>query len=418
MSDTWNGHTQGMTIRDILEKVDLFNVSVQNTNNGSQKATDKHLSKDLDGKTIIEVNDPTSAFLGPRLWDKQISFDLGFDLDSDESQQDGGGGGPRGPGGSSGQQASTSASSSSGMGSPMSPTSAVIQQQAVGMKVREDRAGSSDFTSQVMNMEEFLAENGLTLEMEPSMPMDVCSSPESSDTRTSIDTRDVKPMITRPNVIMNVPKIEKRENLSVLTEPSPPSPPVAATAGQLSSKRSRGMSLGEEDEGDDVDDPGAGALQNKPSNDFLYAESKRARLEREKAEKRRKFELEMEFAPEDLALATVPGAQFDPSTRTFDVEELRPQPIIRKRKRIYVSEEAKDDKYWANRVKNNVAARRSREARRLKENQIALRAAFLEKENRILKQELDDVKFDNTKLATERDILKMKLAKYEKNLKM
>jgi len=60
-----------------------------------------------------------------------------------------------------------------------------------------------------------------------------------------------------------------------------------------------------------------------------------------------------------------------------------------------------------------VAARRSREARRLKENQIALRAAYLEKENKLLKQELEDVEFLNSKLVTERDILKMKLAKYE-----
>ena len=37
----------------------------------------------------------------------------------------------------------------------------------------------------------------------------------------------------------------------------------------------------------------------------------------------------MDFAPEDLALATVPGADFDPKERSFDVEELRPQPIIR-----------------------------------------------------------------------------------------
>jgi len=135
---------------------------------------------------------------------------------------------------------------------------------------------------------------------------------------------------------------------------------------------------------------------------------------RERRLRKRKFELELEFDPQDLALATVPGAQFDPSTRTFDVEELRPQPIIRKRKRIYVPDDNKDDRYWNNRVKNNVAARRSREARRLKENQIALRAAFLEKQNRVMKMELEDVKFDNTKLATERDILKMKLAKYEK----
>jgi leukemia factor-related protein len=40
----------------------------------------------------------------------------------------------------------------------------------------------------------------------------------------------------------------------------------------------------------------------------------------------------------------------------------------------------KDEKYWARRRKNNMAAKRSRDARRMKENQIALRAGFLEKE--------------------------------------
>ena len=40
----------------------------------------------------------------------------------------------------------------------------------------------------------------------------------------------------------------------------------------------------------------------------------------------------------------------------------------------------KDDKYWARRRKNNMAAKRSRDARRVKENQIAMRASFLEKE--------------------------------------
>ena len=43
----------------------------------------------------------------------------------------------------------------------------------------------------------------------------------------------------------------------------------------------------------------------------------------------RRLEISMDFAPEDLALATVPGADFDPKERSFDVEELRPQPIIR-----------------------------------------------------------------------------------------
>ena len=47
--------------------------------------------------------------------------------------------------------------------------------------------------------------------------------------------------------------------------------------------------------------------------------------------------------------------------------------FVRKRAKIYVPDEAKDDRYWDKRCKNNFAARRSREARRLKENQIALR---------------------------------------------
>ena len=67
-------------------------------------------------------------------------------------------------------------------------------------------------------------------------------------------------------------------------------------------------------------------------NTFLYAESKRARAEREKEEKKRK--LEIDFAPEDLALATIPGADFDPRKRAFSTDELRPQPIIRKRKKV------------------------------------------------------------------------------------
>ena len=44
------------------------------------------------------------------------------------------------------------------------------------------------------------------------------------------------------------------------------------------------------------------------------------------------------------------------------------------------------------RKKNNVAAKRSRDARRLKENQIAIRAGFLEKENSALKMEVADLR--------------------------
>merc|ERR550532_3963375 len=131
------------------------------------------------------------------------------------------------------------------------------------------------------------------------------------------------------------------------------------------------------------------------ANEFLYVESKRARLDREKEERKRKLEVQLDFAPEDIALATVPGLEFDPKTKVFDMEELRPQPIIKKRK------------------KNKEATRRSREARRLKENQIVLRAAYLEKENRVLKEELNSTNFEKSKLETEIDILKRKLQKFE-----
>ena len=74
------------------------------------------------------------------------------------------------------------------------------------------------------------------------------------------------------------------------------------------------------------------AIQGK--NEFLYVESKRARLEREKEERRRREEVRVEFSPEELALATIPGADFDPARRQFSLEELKPQPIIRKKRKV------------------------------------------------------------------------------------
>merc|ERR1712018_831631 len=62
-------------------------------------------------------------------------------------------------------------------------------------------------------------------------------------------------------------------------------------------------------------DTEAGDLKrSKNDNSFLYAESKRARMEREKEEKKRRAQ-EIEFSAQDLALATVPGMEFDPRQR-------------------------------------------------------------------------------------------------------
>ncbi|KAM4718009.1 LOW QUALITY PROTEIN: HLF transcription factor, PAR bZIP family member a [Anableps anableps] len=111
--------------------------------------------------------------------------------------------------------------------------------------------------------------------------------------------------------------------------------------------------------------------------------------------------------PADLALSSVPGQEmFDPRKRKFSAEELKPQPMIKKARKVFIPEDLKDDKYWARRRKNNVAAKRSRDARRLKENQIAIRAGFLEKENAALRVEVAD-------LRKELGRCKNILAKYE-----
>ena len=77
----------------------------------------------------------------------------------------------------------------------------------------------------------------------------------------------------------------------------------------------------------------------------LYQESKRARLEREKEEKRKRLEEETEFSAEDLSLATVPGMEFDPKRRSFDIDELRPQPIIKKRRKLFTKDANKVIQY-------------------------------------------------------------------------
>ncbi|OCT72947.1 D site-binding protein [Xenopus laevis] len=116
-----------------------------------------------------------------------------------------------------------------------------------------------------------------------------------------------------------------------------------------------------------------------------------------------KFDLD----PADLALSSVPGHEtFDPRKHRFSEEELKPQPIMKKARKIQVPDNHKDEKYWNRRYKNNEAAKRSRDARRLKENQITVRAAFLEKENSVLRQEVSRIRQE---LSRYRNIL----SKYE-----
>lgn len=61
-------------------------------------------------------------------------------------------------------------------------------------------------------------------------------------------------------------------------------------------------------------------------------------------------------------------------------------------------DEQKDEAYWERRRKNNDAAKRSRDARRAKEDEIALRAALLEQENLKLRVEVAALKTETARL--------------------
>lgn len=60
--------------------------------------------------------------------------------------------------------------------------------------------------------------------------------------------------------------------------------------------------------------------------------------------------------------------------------------VRKRRERNPIPDSKKDEKYWRRRMKNNLAAKRSRETKREKENQLTMRAAFLEKEHWRLRQ--------------------------------
>jgi len=49
----------------------------------------------------------------------------------------------------------------------------------------------------------------------------------------------------------------------------------------------------------------------------------------------------------------------------------------------------RDEKYWERRRKNNLAAKKSRDTRRVRENQLRLRVLFLENANKVLREQME-----------------------------
>ncbi|XP_069129854.1 thyrotroph embryonic factor-like isoform X2 [Argopecten irradians] len=238
-----------------------------------------------------------------------------------------------------------------------------------------------NFQLEYMDLDEFLSENGIPVDLnDNSSGSDSNQSQKSSSQHPTLSNPPTSPIIT-PNPMLNQPEavpvdpIEAFVNEEVKLPKEVPSSPTIRSLLSVESTV-----------------PATDEVPRSPSSIASVSPPH--------------VPVEFEVDDQDLALSSVPGHDFDPKKRRFTVEELKPQPIIKKSRKIFVPDDCKDDKYWNRRKKNNVAAKRSRDARRIKENQIAMRASFLEKENDTLKKELEKMKKENSKL-------KISLSKYE-----
>uniref|UniRef100_H3D128 HLF transcription factor, PAR bZIP family member n=1 Tax=Tetraodon nigroviridis TaxID=99883 RepID=H3D128_TETNG len=206
---------------------------------------------------------------------------------------------------------------------------------------------ADNFQLEYMDLEEFLSENGIP------------ASTAQSD--------------------QNPQAVQAPPQQAQAPAPSPPAPPTPSVV-DLSSRATSSVHTGMAPQS---------CLHSPPLAGLPSARDTPSPIDPESIQ----VPLSYEPDPADLALSSVPGQEmFDPRKRKFSAEELKPQPMIKKARKVFIPEDMKDERYWARRRKNNVAAKRSRDARRLKENQIAIRASFLEKENAALRVEVADIR--------------------------
>ncbi|XP_012708423.1 TEF transcription factor, PAR bZIP family member b isoform X1 [Fundulus heteroclitus] len=248
------------------------------------------------------------------------------------------------------------------------------------------------FHLEYMDLDEFLLENGIPVSLEEE---------ELQKTLALVDTKG-KPV---PKVVALAPAAPVAAPLAAaateVSAPAPPAPsPSEATSDveetvTVTTLQPAKLEKEEEEEGQEEEER---LTEEAPAE----AEVKKTDC---KANERNTpspidpdaIEVDINFQPDptDLVLSSVPGGElFNPRKHKFSDEELKPQPMIKKAKKVFVPDEQKDEKYWSRRKKNNVAAKRSRDARRLKENQITVRASFLERENAALRQQVAELRKD------------------------
>lgn len=257
------------------------------------------------------------------------------------------------------------------------------------------------FHLEYMDLDEFLLENGIPVsleEEEQKIPNSVegktiskVTSPLSTSTTTSTDdTTATVPSASPPSSTLS-------------SEPEEPEEPLTVTTLQPAKIEE---DEDEDDEEEEVEEEEQEEETPPEPEIKKEAEVKEKKAERNTGERERHtpspidpdaIEVDINFQPDptDLVLSSVPGGElFNPRKHKFSDEDLKPQPMIKKAKKVFVPDEQKDEKYWSRRKKNNMAAKRSRDARRLKENQITVRASFLERENAALRQQVAELRKD------------------------
>lgn len=337
---------QGMSLKSLLETTDIFQIPGLTDELGDVK---KDATKKKDGSDLYK---PTAAFLGPDLWDNTQKMSLEY-----------------------------------------------------------------------MNLDEFLNENNI--------PLEFCMSPDQQQAQRG-STPPVSPnrlsgiLMDRDDSPMRTVVCGSPENVSPQTIFRGDSPLQFINPSMVEQRDSspqpysfgREMSPDYDTDSDSLPAEGAAISSVRPgttttNSNFVIKVSAKPTVSSVPVSNvpriwtpRKMVDVDFRVDEADLALATVPGIDFDPRKRAFSADELKPQPMIKKSRKQYVPDDLKDDHYWARRNKNNYAAKRSREARRMKENQIAMRANFLEKENNTLSMEL-------TKCKTELNLLKKRLTMFE-----
>ncbi|XP_071330417.1 TEF transcription factor, PAR bZIP family member b isoform X2 [Trachinotus anak] len=257
------------------------------------------------------------------------------------------------------------------------------------------------FHLEYMDLDEFLLENGIPVSLEEE---------ELQKTLTSVDGKG-----------KSIPKVAATATTTTTpttTTPPPPPPtaasvsasapsPSASTTSTVTSEPEEAVTVTtlqpakleeEEEEEDEEEDEGQEeeSLAEEATAEVKVKEKKTERNTPSPIDPDA-IEVDINFQPDptDLVLSSVPGGElFNPRKHKFSDEELKPQPMIKKAKKVFVPDEKKDEKYWSRRKKNNLAAKRSRDARRLKENQITVRASFLERENAALRQQVAELRKD------------------------